>query len=120
MAESANFERDLLAAVERVVLKKITDGAWLGVPYASTSGTPKISTEFLKGLFAKVDMGRVTSLVLAKVEERIADKLYNALATEVANDTKSLMCDTKTRDLFRDAIRARIAAVAADAKEKAA
>ncbi len=54
------------------------------------------------------------------MEERIADKLYNALATEVANDTKSLMCDTKTRDLFRDAIRARIAAVAADAKEKAA
>lgn len=112
---SANFDQELLTAVERVVLKKITDGAWLGIPYASNYGTPKITVDFLKGVLARVDFDRVTTLVLAKVEEKIADKIYNALATEVANDTKALMCDTKAREVFRAAIAQRIAAVAKDA-----
>ena len=109
---SDNLEAEVMRVVERVVLKKIGEGNWLTIPMGNRG--VEVNREFLRGLFARIDMARISDLVVARIEERIADKIFNQLATGVANDTKSLMCDNKARELFRDAIRERISAVCVD------
>jgi hypothetical protein len=114
---STDLEQQLMAVVERVLLKKVADGTWLGMPYGSTSGV-SVSREFLAGLYSRLDMDRISTLVTHKVEERIADKIFNQLATELSNDTKSIMCDAKAREAFREVIRTRIQAVAKPGESK--
>jgi hypothetical protein len=116
MSELKTLEAQLLETVERVVLKRVAEGNWLGIPHANDCNTSRasrieVSREFLQALYNRVDMQRISGLVLARIEERIADKIFNALASEVGNDTKTIMCDKKSRELFRAAIAERIAAV---------
>jgi hypothetical protein len=111
----SEFETELISAVQRVVLKKVASGDWLGLPVASWNGINsnrlEVSRDFLAGLYKRIDLDHVSTLVLHRIEERIADKIFNQLAVELGSDTKAVMCDGKARELFRESIRERLASV---------
>jgi hypothetical protein len=98
----SEFEQQLLDAARKSVMRKIQDGNWFDLNYPDQR--PKIRAEDLRDIFS-----RVKQLVLTRIEDRLADKIFNSLATELGNDTKGLMCDAGARASFRTVIRGKLA-----------
>lgn len=59
-------------------------------------------------MHSRVDMAKVMGIVASEVERRIADGIMNSMATEIANDTKSIMSNKELREDIRATIRAKI------------
>ncbi|MGB1013146.1 MAG: hypothetical protein ACPG4T_03345 [Nannocystaceae bacterium] len=98
MSTEPTFDSVVIAAIKGSILKKLQGGDWLTIEYAER---PKLPSRLLHRLMARVDMEEVMELATKKVEARIADRLYNSLATELSNDTKAIMSDQELRQQFR-------------------
>jgi len=97
----SDFETEITAALRQAILKKIGEAGWLDVGY----GAVKVPPETLRRVYATVDMDRVAVLLKDRIEERIADAMYNSLATEVATDTKQILCNKELREDLRAILR---------------
>ena len=110
MAEGT-FERDVMQAVQQVIVEKLRKGDWLQV--GGYGDTLKMSQERLRKVYEAVDMGTVLVLVKQRLEERIADSIINAMATEVATDVKQILCNKELREDLRAILREKMRATAA-------
>lgn len=102
-----SFTENLVAQIQRSLIKKIGSGEWLTWDYAAR---PKIPGDLLHRLYNMVDMDRVLELAVANLEQKIADKLIVALTTEVNNDVKRVMGNEELREELRGVIREKLKA----------
>lgn len=106
--KTVNFEDRMLQALETSVIKKISEGSWLTIDWHDQI---KVGAGMLRGIYDRIDMERVTGLILEKVETHLADKIFNSLATEFATDVKKIMSNSELREDCRATIRAKIRSV---------
>lgn len=104
-----DFEEKLTAAVQHSVLQMVTKGDWLR--FESYNDRIPIDPSFLRGLYASLDRERIKQLLQAQIEERIADTIYNAMATEIATDVKQIMSNKELREDLRAYLRERMRAM---------
>ena len=101
----STFAADLQQAVEQSVLAMVRKGDWLSVDYGRRI---QVTPEKLRELYEGIDLRRVVAKCAERVEERLADVLFNALATEIATDVKKILSNTELREAVRAIIREKI------------
>lgn len=99
------FDQQLQEAVQHSVLKMVRDGNLVVPDYAARAHVPAAKVQ---ELYNAVDWSRVRELVLADVERAVADKILNAMATEMATDIKQILSNKELREEVRSFIRAGI------------
>jgi hypothetical protein len=104
-----DFTKDLVAAVQQSVLKMVREGNLVLPDYAARAKVPAAKVQ---ELYDSVDWNRVRALVIAEVEQAVADKILNAMATEMATDIKQILSNKELREEVRGFIRAGIRRVA--------
>lgn len=103
------FDEQLQEAVQYSVLKMARDGALVLPDYA---GRAKVPATKVQELYDSVNWDRVRALVIEEVERAVADKILNAMATEMATDIKQILSNKELREEVRSFIRAGIRRVA--------
>ena len=101
----SSFAENMQQAIENSLLAFIKKGEWIRLDY---SNKVNLSVAELREMYKQIDKIRLMRLVAAKIEERMADAIYNAMATEIANDVKSIMCNKELRQDIRDIVRDKI------------
>ena len=102
---SMSFEDMLQQSVQHTVINFIRKGDWMKLDYYAKLN---LDAAWLREMHSRVNMDSVMELVKLDVERRIADGIMNAMAQEVANDVKSIMCNRGLREDIRSTIRAKI------------
>lgn len=105
MAGMNNFAEQVQQAAEESIIKALKSGEWLRINYANKVA---VTTDQLREVYQGIDMSRVAEILKAKLEQRLADTLFNNLATEVATDVKKIMSNTELREDCRAVIRDKI------------
>lgn len=100
-----SFDELLTEAVKHTVIDFIRKGEWMRMDY---NAKLQLDAKWLRDMHSRVDMDAVMRIVADSVEQRIADGIMNAMATEVANDVKSIMCNKELREDIRNVIRSKI------------
>lgn len=98
----------LMQAMEHSLIDFLRKGEWIKLDYSQRL---QVDAAWLRSMWAKIDLTRVMALVAAKCEEKVADSILNSMATEVANDVKSIMCNKELREDIRALIREKIRAI---------
>lgn len=99
------FVAQMHQTVERAVLDEIRKGSWLTIDYKSRV---QIDLPTLRSIYEGVDMERVKAVVRERLESMIADKILNAMATEIATDVKQILSQRELREDVRAIIRDKI------------
>lgn len=99
------FDETLTQAMQNTVIDFIRKGEWMKLDY---NARVNIDSTWLCDMHSRIDMGNVMTLVAGHVEQRIADGIMNSMATEVANDVKSIMRNKELREDIRAIIRAKV------------
>ena len=103
MAES--FDEVMQKTVQNAVLDFVRKGEWMKMDY---SAKINVDSAWLREMHSRVNMDNVMKIVAGSVEQRIADGIMNSMATEIATDVKSIMCNKELREDIRAMIRAKI------------
>ncbi len=101
----SEFEMDVMHAIRQSLIKAITGGNWVQIPY---EGRPTIPVSRLRSIFEQIDWVRVQAMCVERVEEMVAEKIMLSMATEVANDVKQIMCNKELREDLRATLRDKI------------
>ena len=75
------FEEALKQAAERSILKIVTDGNWIQPDYANRF---KVPAELLSDIYAMVDREALKAAIAKRLEEELADRIVNSLASEIS------------------------------------
>lgn len=108
------FEEQVSESIRTTILTFLRKGEWLSIDFATR---PRLDAGFLNTIIAGLDRTRIAALVREKCEERIADAIYNGLATELASDTKRLLSDGAIRGEIRVLLRNHMTAAVASIQE---
>ncbi|QDT41088.1 hypothetical protein Pan241w_11470 [Gimesia alba] len=100
-----SFSDEVQNAVSLAVLNYLKKGDWISPGYTERIQIP---ASHIRAVYESIDMNRVYEIVGEKVEQKIADAIFNKMATEIANDTKQIMCHTELREDCRSVIREKI------------
>jgi len=95
---SEGFDELVLAALQRRMLKDISDNPVISLDYGSRFKLPQ---ELLQKAFHGLDEKRIIELVKQNIEEQIAKTMVNNMLTEVTNDTKRMMSDNILRERLK-------------------
>jgi hypothetical protein len=104
-APMKDFAEQVQEAAQQSVVSTLKSGEWLSLNYANKVA---VTSEQLREVYQSIDMSKVAEILKAKLEHRLADTLFNALATEVATDVKKIMGNTELREDCRAVIRDKI------------
>lgn len=96
-----NNER-LVTAFEDALVKMIREGQLLQPDYKNRI---MVDAEFVKQVYAQIDYKRVLSLLGPMLEQRAADLILGAMATEITTDVKQLLSHKERREMLRSVIR---------------
>lgn len=99
------FEETLHQAIQHTVIDFIRKGEWMKLDY---NARVNVDSAWLREMHSRVDMNNVMALVASQVEQRICDGIINSMATEIATDVKSIMCNRELREDLRATIRGKI------------
>lgn len=108
------FEQKMLAITQRQILKRLEGFQWIEIPSPSYSGGPtygtgiRLSVDYLKSLFAAVDLEAVKRAVIRKVEDGLADRIFNQMVTEMTTDVKHVLSNKALREDIRGVVRKRL------------
>ena len=105
MGDMKDFAEQVQQAAEESIIAALKSGEWLRMNYSNKLA---VSTEQLREVYQGIDMSRVAEILKAKLEQRLADTLFNNLATEIATDVKKIMSNTELREDCRAVIRDKI------------
>jgi hypothetical protein len=97
-----NFAEQIQEAAEESIVKTLKSGDWLRVAWDSKM---TVAPEQLRKVYESVDMDRVAERLTQKLEGRIADAIFNNMATEVGTDVKKILSNTELREDVRSLLR---------------
>lgn len=108
------FTTELHQAIERCVLDFIRKGDWLTLDYQRRI---QVDPQKLREIYDAIDFERVKALCVQRAEERIADAYMNAMATEIATDTKQILSNRELREDIRAILRKKMRTAAGAVQE---
>lgn len=97
-----NFDERIQQAFQDSMVKWIAAGEWLKAEWSQRVSIPQAD---LASIYKGIDKGRVLELVKERIEGRMADAIFNAMATEIATDVKKIMANTELREDLRAILR---------------
>lgn len=92
------FETEVKKAAEKAVLKLISEGSWLAPDYTSRF---KVPGEWMQRCWELVDKDKLQSHFARRLEEELANRMVNHMATEIATDVKHILSDKERRESLR-------------------
>lgn len=104
MSNEITLEDELLNVVTNSIKKQIARGSWLIV----RGGSVEVDKNFLQDIYKSVDMEKVKQSLVPLIENKIAENIFNSMATEISNDVKKILSDRDLRDRFRFFLRSEI------------
>jgi ABC-type tungstate transport system permease subunit len=105
-----DFEQALKTAAEQTVLKIISDGSWLEYSYRDRF---KIPAEFVTDVWNLVDVENLKKELAVRIEEELANRIINHIASEMATDIKQILSVKERREALRSIARKHIDSVIA-------
>ncbi len=108
------FDQEVQRAFRESIVKTIRAGDWCKIDY---NARLPLDAAFLRKVQASVNMDNVLAILTTRIEERIADTIFNAMATEVATDVKKIMSNTELREEIRAVLRSKMRAANDTLKE---
>lgn len=93
-ANETTFGERMIRAVEDAIVKQLRDGAMVSLDYANRV---KIDGALVREAYEQIDRDKVRAQITALIENKLADALWNAMATEFATDTKKILSDSDLR-----------------------
>lgn len=103
--ETMTFEEEFLKHMKNELIKFISAGSWINVPYDKKI---TIDPSLIKKCYDQIDMTEVLRICKEKLEQHVADKIFNAMATEVATDVKQILSNGELREDCRSFLRTKI------------
>lgn len=98
----SEFEKDVLDAAKRSIVKVFTEGGFVLPDYANRY---KIPADLVQRVYALVDYDKVIAALEPRINDLVADRIAAALAQELTNDIKTILSDRNTRERLRGAVR---------------
>lgn len=92
----------LVQAFEESLVKMIREGALLQPDYANRI---KIDAAFVKEVYNQIDFNGVMAKLKPMLEERCAELILAAMATEITSDVKQLLSHKERREMLRSIVR---------------
>lgn len=92
------FEIEVKKAAEKAVLNMISKGDWLNADYNSRFRVPK---EWMQKCWEIIDKDKLQEHFARRLEEELANRMVNHMATEIATDVKQILSDKERRESLR-------------------
>lgn len=92
------FEAEVKKAAEKAVLKLISEGSWLSADYSSRF---KVPPEWMQRCWELIDKDKLQGHFARRLEEELANRMVNHMATEIATDVKQILSDKERRESLR-------------------
>lgn len=94
-------EKRIIQALENALVNAVNKGEAFTIAYQNrTDISPQLNEAF-----KRINFERVIDLVVARMEEELAEKMVNKIITEMGTDIKKLMENNSTREDFRFLLR---------------
>ncbi len=110
--QEMTLEQKLTKAFEHAMIKIVSDGGFIQPKYENRL---VIEPAMLRAAWNAVDRDAVIKQLASRATDRVADTIFNAMATEIATDVKQIMSNKELREdvraLIRDRMRATMASV---------
>lgn len=98
-----DLESKIKQAAENAVLKFVSEGNnWLAPDYHNRF---KIPSEWVIECWNLVDAEKVRAQVAAKIENELAERMVNHIASELATDIKQILSVKERREMLRSIAR---------------
>jgi hypothetical protein len=105
-----DFEQALKTAAEQSVLKIISSGNCTENSYSNRF---KIPVEFVADIWKLVNIEKLKTALASRIEEELADRIVNHIASEMATDIKQILSVKERREALRSIARQHIDSVIA-------
>jgi len=99
------FTNQITSAVQSAVLRFLSSDNWLLPDYNSRV---KVPPELIAQAWALVDVSKIKALLAKRIEQELADRIMNHLATEMATDIKQILGVQERREKLRSIAREHI------------
>lgn len=99
---ASDFELAVKTAAEKAVLKIITEGQWITPDYNNRF---RIPVEMLAEIWKLVDQDGLKKKIAERLEEQLADRIINHMASEIATDIKQILSVKERREALRNIAR---------------
>lgn len=96
--QMTSFETEVKKAAEKAVLKIISDGQWIAPDYGSRFRVPQ---EWVQKCWEIIDKDKLQERFARRLEEELANRMVNLMATEIATDVKQILSDKERRESLR-------------------
>lgn len=100
-----SFEQDVIQAAQASIIKLISSGDWLKMDYGSKIELPR---DMMRSVYSGLDMDLIRQRVKEACEQRVADAVIHAMATEIATDAKKILSNAEIREDVRAFLRAKM------------
>jgi hypothetical protein len=107
-------EQRIMQAVEDSIVSEIRKGEIFQFKYDERINLISVA----KTIFEKIDMKRVEAMVIAQMEEVVAEKVVNRFVTEMGTDMKKLFENASIREDIRFYMRKNVEKMLEAVKEK--
>lgn len=105
----SNFEQMVKMAAESAVAKFLHDGTnWLKSDYGNRFTVP---SDWFAECWKLVDLKKVQSDVAKLIENELAERIVNSIATELATDIKQILSVKERREAIRSIARDHMEAI---------
>lgn len=94
----SDFEQAVKTKAEQAVLKFVGDGGWLLPNYDSRL---KIPAEWIAECWRLVDHDSLKKKIAMKLEDELAERMVNHIASELATDIKQILSVKERREMLR-------------------
>jgi Mg/Co/Ni transporter MgtE len=94
----SDFEQAIKHAAEKAVLKIISDGSWIAPDYSNRF---KLPPKMLEDIWKMVDIEKVKRKMADRLEEELAEKIINHMASELSTDIKQILSVKERREAIR-------------------
>lgn len=92
------FEEKVKLFAERAILDSISKGGWVMPDY---NNRIKVSEDMMKDVWNMVDIENVKVQLANLIENQIADRIVNHMASELATDIKQILSVPERRETLR-------------------
>ena len=86
----------MIKAATKALINSLDNG--IAIPYECRY---KVPADFFEGVWKLVDKTKVQELMAKNIEQELADRIVNKLATEISTDIKQLLSNNDRREELR-------------------
>lgn len=95
---ATEFSKAVQDVAQKAVVKIITGGHWIEIPYDQRV---KVPPSFIQQVWALVDLEKIKQQLATRIEKELADRVVNHMAAELSTDIKQILGNPERREEIR-------------------